>query len=776
MNKKTIVVGLAGNPNSGKTSLFNALTGARQKVANWSGVTVEKREGKLNYNGYVFKIVDLPGTYSLSSYSIEEIVARDFIIGDHYGLSFFNSHHGRHRHGRNSGMPDLYRDGNRSIEEKADGNSRPDVIINVVDAGNLERNLYLTTQLIDMRTNVVMALNMYDEAEAKGIRIDTDTIGALLGMDIVKTVATRSEGINNLLDSVIDVYTKRSSVSRHIHINYGSDIESEIQKIQNTIRSIELIQERYSTRWLALRLLEGDRDAEEKLKNYRDSDNILKEAALSRRIIENKYNDDIETLLTDIRYGFISGAVREAVRKSAPKRRDFTEKIDKIVTHRILAFPILCLFLWALFELTFTLGEYPMKAIEHGVIFLSGIFSSLFPEGVFKNLIIDGILGGIGGVIIFLPNILILFMGISFMEDTGYMARAAFIMDKIMHKMGLHGKSFISLVMGFGCNVPAIMATRSLENPRDRVLTILINPFMSCSARLPVYILFAGTFFSSYAGLVITSLYTVGIIFAFLSAKLFNHFFFRGRSMPFVMELPPYRMPTIKTTLLHMWDRGSQYLKKVAGAILVFSIIIWALSSYPKSPDIEKKYANIIDQIKNSYPVNSKKIIYKYGRDSKEYKAFIDNYNAEIEKIHVEKKSEEMKYTLIGRFGTIAYPLIKPLGFNWQMGISLATGFAAKEIVVSTMSVLYHAADEENNGSRQKSLREVLRKSEYGITPLIAYTFLLFVLLYVPCIGTVSVIGREAGWRWALFSIAYQIILAWIVCFIFYNTGLLLGF
>jgi ferrous iron transport protein B len=735
MNKKTIVVGLAGNPNSGKTSLFNALTGARQKVANWSGVTVEKRESRIKYKGYNFKIVDLPGTYSLSSYSIEEIVARDFILNDN-----------------------------------------PDVIINVVDAGNLERNLFLTTQLIDMRTRVVMALNMYDEAELKGLKIDTDILCRLLGMDVVKTIAVKSEGIEKLLNAVIEVYSKMSPVSRHIHINYGNDIEKEIQKIQKIIRSNESIKEKYSTRWLALRMIEGDRDAEAKLKNYIDYENIFTEAAKSRQAIEKRYNDDIETVFTDMRYGFITGAVKESVKKSAPRRRDFTEKIDKIVTHRIFAFPILIIFLWMLFELTFTLGKYPMNLIEKGVKLLTTLLESELSEGLLKDMLVNGILGGIGGVIVFLPSILILFMGISFMEDSGYMARAAFIMDKIMHKMGLHGKSFISLVMGFGCNVPAIMATRSLENTRDRILTILINPFMSCSARLPVYILFAGTFFSSYAGLVITSLYMVGIILAFVSAKLFNLIFFKGQSMPFVMELPPYRLPTLKTTFMHMWDRGSQYLKKVAGAILVFSIIIWVLSTYPKSLEFEKKYSNITNQINANYNIYNEKMAGKYGRNSKEYAAFVEKYNTELEKIHIEKKAEEMKYTFIGRFGTAVYPLIKPLGLTWQMGISLATGFAAKEIVVSTMSVLYHAAEDENNGSKQKSLREVLKKSEYGITPLIAYTFLLFVLLYVPCIGTFTVIGREAGWKWAFFSLVYQIILAWIVCFIFYNAGLLLGF
>jgi ferrous iron transport protein B len=732
MKKKTIVVGLAGNPNSGKTSIFNALTGARQKVANWSGVTVEKREGRLNHKGYAIKVVDLPGTYSLSSYSIEEIVARDFILND-----------------------------------------RPDVIINVVDAGNLERNLYLTTQLIDIRARVVMALNMYDEAESKGLKINPEILGTLFGMEVIKTVAVRSEGIERLLDAVVEVSKKESSVSRHIHINYGNDIETEIKRLQQIIRSDALIREKYSTRWLSIRLLEGDEDAEKKLKHFPEYETILQETERARLIIEKKYNDNIETVFTDMRYGFISGAIKESVIKSRPRRRDFTENIDKIVTNRIMAFPILILFLWGLFELTFTLGQYPMNLIEKGVELTTSLFNSILPYGQLKELVVNGILGGIGGVIVFLPNILILFMGISFMEDTGYMARAAFIMDKIMHTLGLHGKSFISLVMGFGCNVPAIMATRSLENTRDRILTILINPFMSCSARLPVYILFAGTFFSGYAAIVITSLYIVGIIFAFLSAKLFQAVFFKGQSTPFVMELPPYRLPTIKTTLLHMWDRGSIYLKKVAGIILIFSVAIWVLSTYPKSNVIEKTYSDKITKIENFYSGEKTKVVKNYGQSSEEYVALSNRYENEMENLHIGKRSEEMKYTFIGRFGNVIYPVIKPLGFNWQMGISLTTGFVAKEIVVSTMSVLYHTSEDKQGG---QSLREVLRKKEYEISPLIAYTFLLFVLMYVPCLGTVSVIGREAGWKWAFFSIAYQMILAWLISFIFFRVGLLLGF
>ncbi|MBN2040147.1 MAG: ferrous iron transport protein B [Spirochaetes bacterium] len=774
MHKKTIVVGLAGNPNSGKTTIFNALTGSRQKVANWSGVTVEKREGRLSYKGYNIIIVDLPGTYSLSSFSIEEIVARDFIIGSH----FRRSQHGEGRKSRFSGRRRHHNHSHHAqffeeyTHQPAD---HPDVIINVVDAGNLERNLYLTTQLIEMNARIVMALNMYDEAETKGFNINTDTLSTLLGMDIVKTIATKSIGIDKLLDAVINVCLKKSPKTRHLHINYGADLEKEIKNIQETIWSDEEIGQKYSTRWLAMRLIEGDPDAEKKLKSFTNYNNIKKQVQESKTEIEKKFHDSIDTVLTDMRYGFITGAIRESVTRTKAKRKDLSEKIDKFVTNRYLAFPILIVFLWLLFQLTFSLGKYPMDWIEKGVSLISALFEKQIPEGPLKDLLIDGIIGGVGGVIVFLPNILILFMGISFMEDTGYMARAAFKMDKIMHTMGLHGKSFISLVMGFGCNVPAIMATRSLESTRDRILTILINPFMSCSARLPVYVLFAGTFFHKYAGAVIASLYFIGVIFAFISAKLFRAVFFKGESTPFVMELPPYRMPTLKTTLLHMWDRGSVYLKKVGGIILVFSIIIWVLSAYPKT-DNNEEYNLKIEKITADYKANRNILISRHGEVPEELNMLKDEYLSKKEQLQLEMKSEQMKNTFIGKFGKIILPVIKPLGFNWQMGISLTTGFIAKEIVVSTMGVLYHASESEEEGALIKPLNQVLKKKEFGITPLIAYTFLLFVLLYVPCLGTVVVMGREAGWSWALFSIVYQIILAWIVCFLFYNAGLLLGF
>ncbi|HQL44843.1 MAG TPA: ferrous iron transport protein B, partial [Spirochaetota bacterium] len=530
MTKKTITVGLIGNPNCGKTTIFNALTGARQKVANWAGVTVERREGFFNHKGYTIKVVDLPGAYSLTSFSMEELITRNFIQND-----------------------------------------KPDFIINVIDAGNVERNLYLTTQLIDIEAPVIIVLNMIDEAFDKGLIINAQKLSQLFNMPVIPTVGTKGTGIPQLKDSIVENFEKQTK-NHTITIPYGNDIEQAIQQLQQLIDKNRL---EYPSRWLAINLIEGDIDAEKRVKLLPDGNEIIQKAYTIRNNLSKAFHDDIQTVFADMRYGFITGALKEAVQKKPIKRHDLTKKIDSVVLNRFLGFPLLFVILFILFNLTFILGEYPMKLIEAGVEWLSHYLMEIIPPGELQNCIVQGIVGGVGSVIVFLPNILILFLGISFMEDTGYMARSAFLMDKIMHSMGLHGKSFIPLVMGFGCNVPAIMATRTLENKRDRILTVLINPFMSCSARLPVYILFAGTFFPNHAGFIILFIYALGIILAFASAKLFNNTILKGKSMPFVMELPPYRMPTTKTIVIHMWDRASSYLRKMGGIILAFSIIIW---------------------------------------------------------------------------------------------------------------------------------------------------------------------------------------------------------
>jgi ferrous iron transport protein B len=722
MTKKSITVGLIGNPNCGKTTLFNALTGARQKVANWAGVTVERREGLFHHKGYTIKVVDLPGAYSLTSFSMEELITRQFILND-----------------------------------------KPDFIINVVDAGNLERNLYLTTQLIEIEAPVIIALNMIDEAYDKGLTINTEKLRELFSMPVVPTVGTKNIGIQQLKDTIVDSYEKHP-LQRKIVIPYGNDIEQAIQTLQNLIENHK---PEYPSRWLAINLIEGDSDAEKKIQSLLNADAIIKTSYSIRNKLSQTFNDDIDTVFSDMRYGFISGALKEAVRKKPVKRHDITQKIDSIVLNRYIGFPLLFIMLFILFHLTFILGQYPQQLIESGVQWISNLFANIIPGGQLQNLIVQGIIGGVGSVIVFLPNILILFLGISFMEDTGYMARSAFLMDKIMHGLGLHGKSFIPLVMGFGCNVPAIMATRSLENKRDRILTVLINPFMSCSARLPVYILFAGTFFPNHAGLIILFIYALGIFLAFISAKLFNNTLLKGKSMPFVMELPPYRMPTVKTILIHMWDRASSYLRKMGGIILAFSIVIWVLSEYPKPHHIEQKYDTLIEQTKLEF---NRAIVTIQKENPEKAKILYDNYNMALDDLEIQKRQEMIKYTFIGKIGTFIYPVLQPLGFNWQMGVSLTTGFVAKEVVVSTMGVLYHAADDESN----QNLSKKLINPRYGITPASALAFMIFVLIYIPCLATVIAIAREIGTRWALFSIVYQLFVAWIVSFGFYHVARLI--
>jgi len=736
MSKKEIVIGLVGNPNCGKTTLFNAFTGARQKVANWGGVTVERREGSISHRGYRIRIIDLPGTYSLTSYTIEELVTRDFILND-----------------------------------------KPDFIINVADAGNLERNLYLTTQLVNMEAKVILALNMFDEAKARGLQIDAKQLGRLLGMPAIPTIGTRGEGIEEILDTIIDEYTSPDERMRQITIPFGRDIEREIEIIQKLIEEYSNGTPAYPARWIAIRLLEGDNDVEKKAASIATPGIIMEQVEASRKHIEELFRDDIETIFSDVRYGFLSGAAKEVVKKTAIKRKDISEDIDRVITNRFLGFPILIVFMWILFHLTFSLGEYPMQLIESAVSWLGARAQLILPAGPLKDLLIEGVIGGVGGVIVFLPNILILFLGISIMEDTGYMARSAFIMDKIMHRMGLHGKSFIPLVMGFGCNVPAIMASRTLENEKDRIVTILINPFMSCSARLPVYVLFAGVFFHHHAGMVIFSLYLIGILLAFISAKLFNAIFFSGESTPFVMELPPYRMPTLKTTILHMWDRASHYLRKMGGVILAFSIIIWVLSEYPKSPEVTNHYQQLIQETQEEYKNRIENTLRHSPNSSLSMTQLEEEMGKELTTIAMQKNMAETRETFIGMFGDLIYPLIKPLGFNWQMGIALSTGFVAKEVVVSTMSVLFQGGHQfETAPHASEPLEKRLKEPQFNITPLVAYTFMLFVLLYVPCIATIVVIGREIGWQWGVFSIFYQLVVAWTFSFLVYQGGLLLGF
>lgn len=673
--RRTINVALVGNPNCGKTSLFNIASGAHEHVGNYSGVTVDAKVGYFDFQGYHFRIVDLPGTYSLSAYSPEELYVRRHIIDE-----------------------------------------TPDVIINVADAANLERNLYLTTQLIDMNVRMVIALNMYDELKSSGNTLNHTVLGKLIGVPMVPTISRSGEGIDQLFETIIQIYEddeRQRQFSRHIHINHGAELERSIEEVKREISHNEQIRHKYSTRFLAIKLLENDREFEKFIGQLPNGETIIATRNREAQRLKAVLNEDSEQAITDAKYGFISGALKETFVDNHLEQEQTTRVIDAIVTHRIWGYPIFFLFLYLMFQGTFVLGEYPMQAIEWIVEQVGNLLRANMAEGPLKDMLIDGVVGGVGGVIVFLPNILILYFCISLMEDSGYMARAAFIMDKIMHQMGLHGKSFIPLIMGFGCNVPAIIASRTIENRKSRLITMLINPLMSCSARLPIYLVMVGAFFPRTASLVLLSIYAIGILLAVLMARLFSRFF-KGDDTPFVMELPPYRMPTMKTIFRHTWEKGAQYLRKMGGIILVASIVIWALGYYPNH----------------------------------------HNYNT---------VAEQQEHSYIGQIGKAIEPAIEPLGFDWKLGIGLISGVGAKELVVSTLGVLY------TNDSEADS---VSLRSRIPITPLVAFCYMVFVLIYFPCIATLVAIKQESGkWRWALFSAIYTTLLAWIITFCIYQIG-----
>ncbi len=710
--RKTINVALVGNPNCGKTSLFNFASGAHEHVGNYSGVTVDAKEGTFRQNGYTFRIVDLPGTYSLSAYTPEELYVRKHL-----------------------------------------GEENPDIVINVVDATNLERNLYLTCQLIDLDIPMVIALNMYDGLQKKGNKFDYDTLAGMIGAPIVPTVSKTGFGIKDLFDRVISVYEEEDPVTRHIHINYGEALERCIRNVRQELRKNGHIARSYSKRYLSIKLLEGDPEIETFIRSLPGSEAILKERDDNAAQLEKLLKEDCETAFTDARYGFISGALRETLEENEIQKVSNTQVIDLFVTNKVLGFPIFILFMWVMFEATFRLGAYPMEWIEAMVAFIGNHVRDLMPAGPLKDLLVDGVIGGVGGVIVFLPNILILYAFISFMEDSGYMARAAFIMDKIMHKMGLHGKSFIPLVMGFGCNVPAIMASRTIESRNSRMITMLVNPLMSCSARLPVYVLLAGAFFPRHAGEILLGLYVTGILLAAGMARLFKRFLFRKEEVPFVMELPPYRMPTAKSILIHMWEKARQYLRKMGGVILVASIIIWFMGYFPRQTANSEWYESQLSAIEQteSDPEQQEK------------------RRSEIER---QQAIDHQQNSYIGRLGEAIQPLLAPLGFDWKISVSLLSGMAAKEVVVSTLSVLY-TGEEENTQSLSDRLRQDTDMDGHPVfTPLAALSLMLFVLIYFPCIATVTAISKESGsWKWGLFVIVYTCVLAWLVAFVVYQAG-----
>ncbi len=715
---KTINVALVGNPNCGKTSLFNFASGAHEHVGNYSGVTVDAKEGVFKQNGYTFRIVDLPGTYSLSAYTPEELYVR------------------------------------KHLNE----NEQPDIVINVIDASNLERNLYLTTQLIDMDVQMVIALNMYDELEKAGNKFDYESLARMIGCPIVPTISKTGFGIEELFNRVIKVYEEEDPVVRHIHINYGDILEKGIANIKQSIHKVDNnMPKSISRRYLSIKLLENDKEIESQIRNFTDGEQIIQERNRNAAQIENLLQEDCETAFTDARYGFISGALRETFEQNKIKEATSTQIIDLIVTHKVLGFPIFLLFMWIMFEATFRLGDYPMQGIEWIVEQIGNLVRSNMPEGPLKDLLVDGIIGGVGGVIVFLPNILILYAFISFMEDSGYMARAAFIMDKIMHKMGLHGKSFIPLVMGFGCNVPAVMATRTIESRNSRMITMLVTPLMSCSARLPLYVLITGALFPKNASFVLLSLYVTGVVLAVILARVFKRAFFNEEDVPFVMELPPYRMPTGKSILLHMWEKGKQYLHKMGGIILVASIIIWFLGYFPRETARSADFERQIATIENS----------QLGQNEK---------TEQISQIEHQMRMDHQENSYIGRIGQIISPIMEPLGFNWKISVSLLSGMAAKEIVVSTLSVLYTGSDDSEQALSERLLQEKNPDGTGVFTPLVGLSLMLFVLLYFPCIATVTAIVHEShSWKWGAFVIVYTCCLAWVVSFLVYQIGNLIA-
>lgn len=731
--RRTINVALVGNPNCGKTSLFNFISGAHERVGNYSGVTVDAKEGHTTFEGYEFNIVDLPGTYSLSAYSPEELYVRKQII------------------------------------EKT-----PDVIINVLDASNIERNLYLTTQLVDMNLRMVCALNMYDEFESRGDKLDYKKLGQLLGVPMIPTISRSGKGIDRLFHIIINLYEgvdfldkdgninpevaedlknwhkdyaqnemddheedfaqgirPYKSVYRHIHLNHGKYVEDAIEKVKQVVQQDKQLRHKYSTRYLAIKLLEKDSEIEQLIQSLPNHEQVIAARDKASAEIEQELKEDSETAIMNAKYAFIHGALQEAQFEEG-KQNDIyqtTHVIDRLLTNKYLGFPLFFFILYIMFQVTFSVGQFPMDWIDTGVAALSDWLSQTLPDGAIKAMLVDGILGGIGSVIIFLPQILILYFFISFMEDCGYMARAAFIMDKLMHKMGLHGKSFIPLIMGFGCNVPAVMATRTIESPRSRLITMLILPLMSCSARLPIYLLLTGTFFAvKYQSLIMISLYIIGIVMAIIMSRLFSRFVVKGDDTPFVMELPPYRFPTGKVIARHTWEKGKEYLKKMGGIILVASIIIWALGYFPHHDNLPPH------------------------------------------------QQQEQSY--IGMIGKTIEPVFRPLGYDWKLAAGLISGIGAKEIVASTIGVLYaDTPDLENTTDNGRYTQLHQQMTADGITPLAAFCYLLFVLLYFPCLATIAAIRHESGhWKWALFTVGYTTTLAWITSFIVYQIGTLLGF
>ncbi len=681
--RNIINIAFVGNPNSGKTSLFNALSGGHEHVGNYSGVTVDVKTGHFNYKGYHFNITDLPGTYSLSAYSPEEVFVR------------------------------------RNLLE-----AMPDVIVNVVVASNLERNLYLTTELIDLSQRVVVALNMYDELDATGAKLDYEKLGSMIGIPMVPTVAKTGKGLDKLLDTIIEMFEGANKSARHVHINYGTVLEPEISQLADILHESEDFPQQFPARYWAIKMIENDKEVHNLLKDSKSYEKLKKQAEISSEKIIKQLEIDAETAISDAKYGFISGALHETYTEGKKEANKRTRKLDKLIVNKWLGFPLFILLMWLMFSVTFWLGAYPQDWIAAGFDALGNLFNGIIPEGAWRSLVVDGIIGGVGAVAEFLPNIILLYMFISLMEDSGYMSRAAFLMDKMMHGMGLHGKSFIPMIMGFGCNVPAIMATRSIESKSSRLITILVVPFMSCSARLPIYLLLAGAFFPKYAATVMICLYLLGIIVAVLTAKLLRLTAFKQDETPFVMELPPYRWPTLRATLKHIWEKCYQYIKKIGTVILLASVIIWVLSYYPHTDISETELAQ----------------------------------TEEITKA----QANEIQYenSCLGMIGKFVAPVMSPMGFDWKISVAVLSSIPAKEIVVSTLGVLY--------ASEEDDLGEAIKKSG-DLTTASALALMVFMLLFFPCIATIGAVASETRKiKWAFFSVFYNTAVAWVLAYVTY--------
>lgn len=742
LHSKTIYVALVGNPNCGKTTLFNIASHSKEKTGNYGGVTVGAATAKFFHRGYTFVLTDLPGTYSITSYTPEELYVRSHII-----------------------------------EEV------PDIILNVIDTSNLERNLYLTTQLIDMDVRVVAALNMWDEFLEKGDTFDYESLSKMIGIPMVPIVASKGRGIGKLFNRIIDVYEGRDTAVRHVHINYGKYTEKIIKDLQALIRKPgnEALTTVISPRYIAIKLLENDAEEIKRVKEKcLNADEILVLAKTESERLSKLRNEPVETVVTDSKYGFIEGALRETYHPAAKRKKISQSRIiDSIVTSKILSYPIFLLAMWITFQATFYLGDYPMQWIQVGVDWLSATTKTLLPESIVRDALTDGIIEGVGGVIIFLPNILILFFFITLMEASGYMARVAFIVDKLMHRVGLHGKSFIPMLMGFGCNVPAIMATRTIESKQDRLVTMLIIPFMSCSARYPVYILILSAFFDDHRGTLLFGIYLFGIMLAGLVAWLLKKTMFKVNTIPFVMELPPYRVPPVKSVLKQTWFKGEQYLRKMGTTILVASILIWVLGYFPRGKKIEQRYQNKIAAVTQSYQQKTASL----KNDKKALATLKTAHTHQIDSLNKTKQLLMQEHSMIGRIGKFIEPVIAPLGFDWRMGVSLVAGSAAKEVVISTMSVLFQGSpDETTDNGLVKRLQNAVyssgpKKGMPVFTPLIALSYMFFILIYFPCVAVIAAIKNESGkWKWPLFLAAYTTLLAWIVSFLVYQGGSLLGY